>query len=152
MAKKISWHLSEQEKLQCQSIEEDRARFVDDYNCDIIQNLTLDQYVTGKGKENRTFCYCIECELKDYGDMRGANASKFGVWYGRYGEHTSVTYRHVRKYSKNNQIDEAFQSVKRVIVDLIEAGTRDDEKSINQSPLNNLLGDFVLRKHVDCGM
>jgi hypothetical protein len=63
-------------------LEKLRAQFVSDYNVTKIQMLTKESYCTGLDKT--TFCYRIENELKELGDMHGAYASKFGLYYGKW--------------------------------------------------------------------
>lgn len=44
-----------------------------------------EEYVEGRGNK-KAFCYLVEAGTKDLGEIRGSNASKFGLWYGVHGE------------------------------------------------------------------
>lgn len=50
-------------------------------------------YVIGLGNQNRSFCYCVEMELRQLGDIRGSSSSKFGLWFGRNGPNTEKGLR-----------------------------------------------------------
>lgn len=70
------YKIKENEKV----LEKKRIAFVTDYNAINIKCLTKESYCTGL--EKTTFCYRIENELRELGDMHGTNASKFGLYYG----------------------------------------------------------------------
>ena len=74
------YKIKENEKV----LEKKRIAFVTDYNAINIKCLTKESYCTGL--EKTTFCYRIENELRELGDMHGTNASKFGLYYGKWGE------------------------------------------------------------------
>ena len=60
-----------------------RKEFVKDYPINEIMSLKLDQYVIGKGRENRSFCYRLERQLDCLGRILGATALKFGIYFGK---------------------------------------------------------------------
>lgn len=96
-----------------------RKEFVRDYPAKSITNLKLDEYVIGKGRKNRSFCYRIEYDLYDLGRISGsAFATQYGIWYGQYGEDTKHDYQFTKKFG--SKLDEAFATVKSSIVDLLE--------------------------------
>jgi len=92
-------------------------KFTKDYSIETIQSLTLDEYVVGKG--DQTFCNRIENELNDWGNIHGATASKFGVYYGKRGADQDKEYR-IGKKAFGSNIDIAFENIKSSIVELIE--------------------------------
>ena len=47
-----------------------------------ISKLEKDQYVEGKQSKN-SFCYWVENELNDSGNIHGATAHKFGLFYSQ---------------------------------------------------------------------
>ena len=73
--------LIEQYQHAGKEYEELRQAFVKDYSIERIGNLLLDEYVIGKGADNRSFCYRIERELDQLGRILGPTASKFGTTY-----------------------------------------------------------------------
>lgn len=78
-----------------------RNQFVKDYSIENIEKLTKETYCTGIDKT--TFCYRIEHELKDLGDMRGAFANKFGLYYGKEGNDNKQDIH-------NNKLSHIFKS------------------------------------------
>jgi len=111
-------YLVEQHQEKWKESESQRQAFVRDYPIDQIRNLTLDEYVIGKGADNRSFCYRIEYDLYHLGIISGAFATKYGVWYGQYGEGTTNDYQFIQKFGTN--LTDAFQSLKSTIVELLE--------------------------------
>lgn len=140
-------HLSDFEKSQLgdlnkqKDVEALRNIFVKDYTIDVINNMKIDEYINGKG-DRSTFCNRIETELKDWGNMKGAFATKFGVYYGCFGKDTDREYRFVRKFG--NTVDEAFNTIKRELVDLIEFGAVEDLNKINKNLISPMLKGKIL--------
>lgn len=124
-----------EKKYTIRELEKMRSRFVEDYPIDRIRKLSLDEYVIGRGKCNRSFCYRLEIEMKEYGGFQGARADKFGVYYGTFGKDAVAQYRCSKKFSKSRNIDEAFARVKKEIICLLEAGAKKDIDAIRQSAL-----------------
>lgn len=81
--------LSKRDKDEWKNAEKIRREFVFDYPVSQIRSMTLDEYVIGKGRNNRSFCYRLEREMDSLGRILGATASKFGIYYGR----TKVIHR-----------------------------------------------------------
>ena len=69
-----------------------RRKFVKDFPVAKIKNLSLDEYIAGKG-ESSTFCNRIENELNLWGNIHGSNAGKFGIYFGTYGKDREKKYR-----------------------------------------------------------
>ena len=82
-------------------IEKLRLKFTNDYKIKQIIDLKLEEYVVGMGKKD-TFCYRIETELDELGDIHGSPAIKFGVYFGIRGGDKKPKY-HVSesKYGKS---------------------------------------------------
>lgn len=77
--------------------------------------MKIDDYVEGKTDEN-SFCYWVENKLKDAGEIHGATAYKFGVFYSKkHGDYEVQT----PKYNSDYNI--AFEEIKGLIIDVIEA-------------------------------
>lgn len=121
-------------------LEKLRAQFVSDYNVTKIQMLTKESYCTGLDKT--TFCYRIENELKELGDMHGAYASKFGLYYGKWGEDKEKEYRIVPKFG--NDPDAAMEKIKQAIIELLIAANNADEESIRDSRLSQIFRSKIL--------
>ncbi len=77
-----------------------RANFVKKYSINKIENMHIDEYVSGKPN---SFCYRLEEELKSLGSIVGSFASKkYGVYYNK----DKRTYIHLSKFGENYK--EAF--------------------------------------------
>ena len=107
--------------------------FISDYPKDKIHELKLKEYVIGFGAKNPSFCYRIENELKEYGDLHGAPATKFGLYYGKEGDNNEKKYRNSKKYG--NSVDEAFDNVKNEIVSLLNEGEIGNDEKIKECKL-----------------
>ena len=83
-----------------------RREFVTDYPIPKIRSMTLDEFVIGKGSENRSFCYRLEREMDSLGRILGATAFKFGIYYGRTKSDASDKYRFSSIWG--GSVDEAF--------------------------------------------
>ncbi|TWH82560.1 DUF3883 domain-containing protein [Sedimentibacter saalensis] len=122
-------------------IEKLRIRFITNYTKDAICKMDIDDYITGKGNKN-TFCYRIEFELKDLGNIKGGFATKFGVYYGVDGEKTESKYRYLDKFGST--LTEAFETLKNEIINLIEAGSIKDFDKINSNLISPMLKGKIL--------
>ena len=93
------------------------------------------------GLEKTTFCYRIENELRELGDMHGTNASKFGLYYGKWGEDETKRYRAVSRFDKDPDV--AMEEIKNEIVKLLKAANKEDEEEILKCKLSQI---FKLNK------
>jgi hypothetical protein len=125
-----------------EEFEQLRKEFVKDYPLKSIAILKLDEYVIGKGRENRSFCYRIERELNELGSMIGANSAKFGIWYGHRGENSEEGYQFTRKFGESK--NEAFRNVKKTIADLLEAADENDYDELQNNPLSPMFKGKIL--------
>lgn len=96
-----------------------REEFVKKFDINYIENvMKKDDYVIGK-QSTDSFCYIIERgKLANLGSMRGANASKFGYYYGKNGKDDKVDYRATSKFT--NKDEDSFVLVKRELSNLIK--------------------------------
>lgn len=102
-----------------------RDQFVKHFDIDFIKNMKLDDYCIGSGRKNITcFCYAIEQSFRNLGVILGSTAQKFGIYYST--KDNSYTYTSKFGDSKTK----AFNSVKRNLVSLIEAGREEDTDRI----------------------
>lgn len=76
------------------------------------------EYVIGFTSNNKSFCYLVEAGTIELGDIRGANSSKFGLWYGTHGEDKNRTYRTTKK-NFDGDVDKAFKEIKIALAKLI---------------------------------
>lgn len=103
-----------------EQLERLRKDFVNSYPLNKIKVLSLKEYCIGfkqAGNNNyKTFCYRIENELKELGDMHGSTASKFGVYYTKIGK--DYNYEYVKKFGSD--LNQAFHDLKHNITKLLE--------------------------------
>jgi 5-methylcytosine-specific restriction endonuclease McrA len=76
------------------------------------------EYVVGWGSDNKSFCYLVEVGTKELGEIRGANSSKFGLWYGTHGEDKEIKYRATKQHF-NCSVNKAFEDIKIALAKLI---------------------------------
>ena len=84
----------------------------------IEQMTNKDNYVIGKGPSNLSFCYLVEVGTRELGDVRGANSSKFGLWFGTKGKDKERKYRATSKHF-NEDVERAFSEIKSALSSLI---------------------------------
>ena len=141
IAKKVPL-LAKRDKDEWKNAKKLRARFVADYPISKIRSMSLDEYVIGKGSNNRSFCYRLEREMDSLGRILGANAFKFGVYYGRTKSDPSERYRFSSIWGSNAK--EAFTSVRDAIVHLLEDADRGDRLAIAKSRLSPMFKGKIL--------
>ncbi|MBE9468621.1 MAG: DUF3883 domain-containing protein [Bacteroidetes bacterium] len=117
--------------------------FVQDFTINRIKELTLDDYIEGKGSHT-SFCYRIERQLDKIGNMRGSTAEVFVVYYGKKGEGSESKYRFTKKLGQVANEYEALSNVKSEIIKLIKAGRTKDENAIHSNRLADLFKYKVL--------
>ena len=117
-----------------------RRKFVRDFPVDRIKNLSLDEYIVGKG-ESSSFCNRIENELNLWGNIHGSNARKFGLYFGTFGEDKERKYR-IGKSAFGTDQDKALKLILSKIVELIE--NKDDFKILKTNPISPMLKGKIL--------
>lgn len=122
-------------------LEEIRKRFVADYNMNKLMNMTKEEYVVGLGRKD-SFCYRIETELQELGNIHGSTSVKFGLYYGKRGEDTEEKYRCAKKFGNNP--DEALEAIKKQIVFLRMDGEKKDLDAIRKCELAPLFRGKLL--------
>src|SRR5712691_4332866 len=129
-------------KEEWKHLESLRRGFVADYPIRKIPTLMLDEYVIGKGGDNRSFCYRLEREMDALGRILGATSFKFGVYYGRTKRDPSERYRFASHWGSS--LEEAFTSVKRAIVDLLQAVKKGESQAIDSTRLSRMFKGKLL--------
>lgn len=110
-------------------LEEKRKAFVSYFNANKISNMTIDEYVEGKGQKENNFCHGIEISLKMLGNIQGSSALKFGIYFSK----SQNQYVFASRFGSN--YIEAFESVKKSILELLKAGEKQDKKAIIENSL-----------------
>lgn len=68
-----------------------RGQFLRSYPLSQLKNITLDDYVVGKG--TASFCACVEAKTKAWANIQGATAQKFGIYFGKTKSDPRMQYR-----------------------------------------------------------
>ena len=124
------------------SVQKSWTSFVHKFTPDYIESMSdMNEYVLGRGADNKSFCYVVEVELRSLGDIRGATASKFGLWYGTYGRDKEKKYRATKK-NFNEDVDKAFEEIKVALSRLI----REAQALKEYKELHSLIGGMFKRK------
>lgn len=121
------------------SINELRKKFIVDYSVSNLLILKKEEYAVGQGKS--TFCNRIENELNEWGNIHGSPATKFGIYFGKFGEDKSRKYRIGRKEYGDN-VDIAFKKIIDSIIMLIEK--KDDNEVIKKVPISPMFKGKIL--------
>ena len=102
-------------------------KFQDKFTIDYINNMTIDDYVIGRGNED-SFCYWVEYKTKDIGDIRGSFAHKHGVYFS-----SKINGYHYNKIFHND-----FEEVREALISLIVESKKLDEFKDIKSKFNGL--------------
>lgn len=119
-----------------------RNNFVERFNINYITNMELEDYVTGRStideRGKNAFCYVMESKMMQLGDMRGATADKFGIYFSK----DENKYKPAKKYG--DSIEMAFKNIKEEICKLIVAGNNEDYDIMKNSSLPPLFKGKIL--------
>jgi hypothetical protein len=94
-----------------------RGAFLRAFPMSRLKDLTLDDYVIGKGTPS--FCTYVEAKTKPWANILGATAIKFGIYFGKTKSDASMKYRWQRRFSTK---EKAFAGMKTSLLDLLDAG------------------------------
>ena len=119
--------------------EELKKSFLDAWPHERVKKMTIDEY-TNLNKDD-SFCYWLESKTEVLGSIWGGSAYKFGIYKRnntdkddtRSAYKTDGDYGWAAKYG--DTVDEAFQNIKGIIVDIIEAVQEDNLEAIDDFDL-----------------
>ena len=123
-----SFQLNEEQ----QEAEIRRQEFVNRFTRAAIASMKVDSYALGRG-DNDSFCYHIETSLNAIGNMHGATASKFGVYYGKE-----------NKLIWTDWTGHSFDRIRSELLSLYDAGGRDDLGTIENNKLSPMFKGKIL--------
>lgn len=109
-------------------IEALRKKFVSDFDRDMLEGITLEQYAM-RTDDKKNFCYRLEREQIGMGDIRNATAQKFGIWVRK----STGEYDFTKKYGQT--AEEAFSVIRSELCRLVDAGKEDDFNAIRKNML-----------------
>jgi len=121
-----------------------REKFVNKFTPEFIKDMPIELYAIGNKDAGRgeNFCYILERKLGDLGSIVGANAFKFGVYYGKTSSDPEEKYRFTKKFGSTYQ--EAFQEVKKEILSLLKAGKDENLDEIVRNKLSAMFKGKIL--------
>ena len=117
-----------------------RGNFIKKFPLKDIGDIRLKDYVIGTGRE--TFCSIVEAKSKEWANILGATALKFGIYYGVTNTDKTQKYRFSEKFGRNEK--EAFRNVKSALIKLIDAGSRKDFEKIDKNPISQMFKAKIL--------
>ncbi|MDE5830713.1 MAG: Fe-S cluster assembly protein HesB, partial [Clostridia bacterium] len=118
--------------------EDIRKKFVKQFSVRNIPEMSLDEYIIGK-QSKTSFCYILEHTLAPLGNMIGANASKFGIYYS-----SKTGQYEVSKIWTAKNVQESFWVLKKELIQLIEAGEREDFDIIRTTRISPMFKGKIL--------
>lgn len=121
-----------------------RTSFTKYFNQNRIRTMDIDDYVAGVDlpKKGFNFCYGLERQLDGLGRIIGATAFKFGVYYGRTKSDENYEYRFTQKFG--NTYKDAFEGVRDSILQLLDAGAKEDIDTIADNILSPMFKGKIL--------
>lgn len=117
-----------------------RGKFLRSYPLSRLKNITLDEYVIGKG--TASFCACVEAKTKAWANIQGATANKFGIYFGKKKSDSTMRYRFTKKFGRTK--NEAFYGVKEALLNLVKAGRSKSFNEIDENPLSQMFKAKIL--------
>lgn len=117
-----------------------RRHFLNLFPLKNITNITLDEYVIGRGTVS--FCACVEAKTKAWANMQGATANKFGIYFGKTNSDSTMKYRFTKKFGANQK--EAFGNVKEALLNLVKDGELLNFERIDNNPLSQMFKAKIL--------
>lgn len=114
-----------------------RKDFVKKFTIDKISKMKLDDYIQGK-QNKESFCYGVERLLDPLGKIVGSNCSKFGIYYSEEDQE----YRFVSRFGDDYK--SAFKCIKDEILDLLDAGAKEEYERIEENLLSPMFKGKIL--------
>src|ERR1017187_2279709 len=117
-------------------LEKRRREFASKFPPSRIPLLSLDDYVEGKGSKD-SFCYWVEWTTPELGNIKGRNASKFGVFF----DQDTQRYAFTARFQNENA---AIKFLRQQIIRLLEAGSVNDLETIRQIEISPMFKGKIL--------
>lgn len=117
-----------------------RAHFLSAYPLSNLKNILIDDYVIGK--RNSSFCTYVEAKTKDWANIQGATAIKFGIYFGKTKSDIKQKYRFSKKFGETK--NESFRHVKLSLLNLIQSGKSKKFREIDENPLSQMFKAKIL--------
>lgn len=123
--------------------------FRDVFPIETLYDMTLDKY-TNLDKET-SFCYWLESKTSELGSIKGRNAYKFGIFkFREVPNGNNSMYSHDDRYSWKSNLGrtaaEAFNSVRKTIIEIVQSAQRKDWDEIEKIEKNKVLLSIIIWK------
>ncbi|MFH1049270.1 MAG: DUF3883 domain-containing protein [Patescibacteria group bacterium] len=122
-------------------LENERKKFLSLFSEIKLGDLKIEDFVIGKDSQD-TFCYWLENRLKGLGNIHGATAFKFGIYYGKTKSDSTMKYRFTSKFGTNES--KAFQNVKSAILSLLRSAKNNNLDDIKNNPISPMFKGKIL--------
>lgn len=95
--------------------------FLNEWPLERLSTMTLDEYVSGKGPQNKSLCYELEHGkyAKLYLGIKGGNAGKFGIYWSKKNQAYCDQNKEI---ILANVLDDKFVKLKKDLITIIKAG------------------------------
>ncbi|EFO53350.1 conserved hypothetical protein [Streptococcus infantis SK1302] len=102
-----------------------REEFLKEWSLDRILNMSIDEYVIGKGAQSNSFCYGLERgKYKSlFMGIGGGGSSKFGIYWN---EDTKSYKNQANKIIPESELEDRFNKLKSDLYEIIQAGRKLD--------------------------
>ena len=117
-----------------------RERFVRHFTPARIWAMNIENYAAGYGKPSTgfNFCYTLERQLDGLGRTLGATASKYAIYFSQEDQRLLIT----KKWGTT--VAQVFPALKQSIIDLINAGKKNDLATIAKNQLSPMFKGKIL--------
>lgn len=128
------------------------ASFKRDWPLSRIKNMTIDEYVIGRGATSKSFCYEIEQgKYKNlYLSIKGGTAKKFGIYWSKqersYIDKSGTVLTESEASAVFNQLKLELVS----LIELIQKGEYDILLDVNQKNSSSFLTRYALTTKIAC--
>ena len=121
-----------------------RSEFVAYFDKSKIKTMSVNDYVVGvkRPEIGFNFCYGLERQLEQLGNINGSTAFKFGIFYGRTKSNKNYEYRFTQKFGTTYK--DAFECIRNAITTLLLAGEIGDIEKIITNPFATMLKGKIL--------
>lgn len=114
-----------------------RDEFVNYFNRDKIAFMEINEYVVGNDNTT-TFCYGLWIGLMQLANIRSAFPTDFGVYYSK------KKHQYVPDKRRWDNPEAAFKSMKSAILNLLDAGSKEDIEALAINPINSMVKGKIL--------
>ena len=114
-----------------------RDEFVNYFNREKIASMEISEYVVGS-EDTTTFCYGLWIGLMRLANIRSVFPTVFGVYYSK----KKLQYVPDKRYW--NSPDEAFENMKTTILDLLDAGEKENLGALVNNHINSIVKGKIL--------